>query len=498
MSIRRDTLYNLAGQAIPLAITLLTLPSFLAMIGEERYGVMVIAWVLLGYFGLFDFGMSRAAAQRVAQLRTSSPDERSSVVWTTLVVTLVLGLIGGLALWTVGAFLFGVVPGTADAIRAEVNEATPWMAMALPMTLATGVLLGALEGREEFLWPNMVRVLVSSMALVLPWSVASAGLCGLDWLIPATLIPRVLGIAISFGLCYRRLPLTARVSFDPTSLRQLAHYGGWVTVTAVVGPLLASADRLVIGSALGAAAVAAYSIPQGLVSRGVVLSASLAGAMFPRFAAAAPAERQALMSLALRVLTLILTPVVMVTIWLAAPFFHYWLVPELARQSAPVAEVLLLGLWCNSIACLPHALLQGEGNPRAVALTHLAELLPYGLLLWMLLATWGILGAAVAWTARAAVDALVLLVLGGAAVIDLRWLAGPLLLVLSSTLLVSGLTPTSGVRWIGMGTLVGCVLVWAIREVPRPWRTLRLLRQVAAESNLAATAKAPERCAPLR
>ena len=51
------------------------------------------------------------------------------------------------------------------------------------------------------------------------------------------------------------------------------------------------------------------------------------------------------------------------------------------------------------------------GRPDLTAKLHLAELLPYLLLLAWCTQTWGIVGAALVWALRVAVDALVLAVL---------------------------------------------------------------------------------------
>jgi hypothetical protein len=57
-NLKTYTIVNLAGQVLPLAVGLVTIPRLLHMLGVERFGALSVIWVLIGYFdeNLFFFG----------------------------------------------------------------------------------------------------------------------------------------------------------------------------------------------------------------------------------------------------------------------------------------------------------------------------------------------------------------------------------------------------------------------------------------------------------
>ena len=115
-----------------------------------------------------------------------------------------------------------------------------------------------------------------------------------------------------------------------------------------------------------------------------------------------------LYSRCVKYLFLILFPAILVTVGLAQNGLTLWLGAEFAQHSARVLQWLAVGVFINSLAQAPFALVQGAGRPDLTAKLHLIELPCYLLALWWLIGARGIEGAAIAWTGRVIVDAAVL------------------------------------------------------------------------------------------
>ena len=309
MSIRRNTAYNLLGSLIPLAVSLVTIPIYLGLIGEARYGVLAIAWLLLGYFGLFDLGLGRATAQRIAALHDGTASERAQTFWTALTLNIGLGVLGGLLIWPLASYFFGNVFKIDEALRPEMQAAVPWLILAVPMATLSGVLSGALQGRERFLELNLISVSGTVLFQVLPLMTAMLFGADLGVLLPAALFARLFTLLMLFARCRRHVIQGQAITFERAQAGQLLRFGGWVTVTSFVGPMMVILDRFIIGAIADAKAVAYYTVPFQLGERSTTLSGALTSALFPRFAAVTVQEQQRLAQEGLRVLATALPPV---------------------------------------------------------------------------------------------------------------------------------------------------------------------------------------------
>ncbi|OYQ31761.1 hypothetical protein CHU95_21785 [Niveispirillum lacus] len=468
--LKKNFVYTVIGMATPVIVALATIPIYIHHIGEERYGILSIVWLLLGYFGFLDMGLSRASANALARLRDAPDEERSRVFSSSLYLNLGLGVLGGALIYFVGGYLFRTQFNLTDALWTELAQGMPWVAAMLPLALASGVGFGALESRERFLAVNLLQMTGSAAGQVVPALCAVFISPSLEWVIPAAFLIRLLTTVQVFWHLSRvdRLRLTR---YDRGQGRSLFKYGAWVSVTNIVGPILTSLDQFVIGSKLGPAAVSHYSVPMNLTTRVQIIAAALSRAAFPRLSRYGKEDAVDLAERSIRALAYLFGAACIGALFLVEPFLALWISPSFGQVATPVAHILLLGAWINGLAFVALSLLQGQGRPDLAAKIHLMELLPFIGILWLLIDQFGLPGAAAAWTARVAVDALLMFHLSG-----LRWrrlwtlLPAGLLLILAH--LAVGRWSPDLLSGLAAGTAAGMTVIIIGLAVDRPLRTV--------------------------
>jgi len=107
LAVRQHALYNVIGSVAPIAITLVTVPVFLSYLGEARYGVLALVWLVTGYLVFFDFGIGKAMAYEVARRADAEDHQREEIFWTAMGIGFGFGGVGSIAMYALSLILFG-------------------------------------------------------------------------------------------------------------------------------------------------------------------------------------------------------------------------------------------------------------------------------------------------------------------------------------------------------------------------------------------------------
>lgn len=413
MKLAKNSLLSLMPTVAGVVVSILTVPFYISLIGKERYGALLIAWILLGYFGQADFGLGRAITQRLSSMPDADATERTGVVWSALCGATLIALAGAALVFVAANLFFGFYFEAGAALKAEALRSTWLFALCVPVIMYTGVSSGALTGLERFGIVSVGTTVSNLLAQILPLLVAILYSADLSSLLAASLIGRLAGLLMVMASMWRVFLRCQPVNPSTAELRRLFTFGVWIMVTAIIGPLMTMSDRVVIGAAIGAAAVVAYSVPFQIAQRTVMLPMAIVQALFPRLASQSAERAEALGKDAVVLVGQMYAFVVIGLICMAEPLLRLWLGDNLDQRSVIVGQIALIGFWVNALANVPYAHIHARGDSRFTALVHLAELplycaMLYGFGLWL-----GMAGIALAFSLRAFIDCIIMFARAG-------------------------------------------------------------------------------------
>ena len=413
--IAKNSILNLLGQILPMGVGIVTIPQIIRGLGTNGYGVLSIAFLVLGYFTIFDLGLSRATVKFVAE--NMSPEKIHKVpelVWTSLILLTGMGCIGGAI---VAAFVPFAISHhwlkMSPSFAGEARVALLILCASMPIMLANNCLRGVLEAAQRFDFINFVKVPASILfylvaVAVIPFGVHVPGIIALMVLV------RFISTCIYLGFCIHIFPgLRTGVTFSRKALGPLATFGGWVMITNIAGPIGGYAERFMIASVLSVGMLTYYSVPSDVVSKIVIFPMSLVPSLFPYFSYhgnTTGSEVSDVTSRAIKYLLLVMTPIAAIFIFFAGDILRIWLGPEFAAQSTLVLRIITLVFFFNAFAMIPYTSVQALGRPDLKAILDLVVLPTYVFASWWLMKRHGINGAALARLLVTVVDGAVLFI----------------------------------------------------------------------------------------
>ncbi len=183
------------------------MPYIVHGLGPDRFGVLGIAWVVFGYFGLFDFGLGRATTKFVAEWLSksdSSADARQIpiLVWTSIGFQIALGLVGLVVMAACTPDLVGRALKVPPGLLHEAQITFYILAASLPLVLVQNSLRAVLEGCQRFDLVNLLRVPSSALVFLIPAATLPFGL-RLPGIVLALAISRLAFIAAHVVFCVR-------------------------------------------------------------------------------------------------------------------------------------------------------------------------------------------------------------------------------------------------------------------------------------------------------
>jgi len=404
---------NLLGNVVPMVFAILTIPLVIGTIGNEKFAVLTIAWLFLGYFSILDLGIGRATTKFVIEYHHKGlVNEVVELIYTSVLLLFFFGVMVGAALYFMTPYICDNFLNIPSYLKKETRESLRLIAGAIPFVIGVAGVRGVLEAHHQFRLLNIIKIPSSVLNYLIP---AITGLLvnSLTLIVFFLALTRVILFIVYSYYCFKPLQHSGAFrKFNRSIINKLVSYGGWLTISNLIGPIMIYFDRFIIGSVLTLTMLSYYTTPYEVITKLLVVAGSATGVLFPVFAKFFLHDKLKLTeiySLALKGIVFIMLPVCLFFSFFSHEILSIWLGDLFAENSSMVLQLLCLGILFNSIASIPYTSLQALNRPDIPAKIHLIELPFYLAALTFFASRFGIQGVAFTWMIRNFIDAILFL-----------------------------------------------------------------------------------------
>lgn len=414
-SIAKNTIYNLLGYGIPLVFAIIFIPLLIKGLGTEKFGILSLAWGIIGYLSFFDFGIGRALTKIISEkIGANETETIPDLFWTSLFLMLLISsVISFILIFLVPTIVFKFL-NIPKVLQSETQNTFYILAASIPLVTTTAGLRGVLEAYQKFAIINAIRTFLGVSSFLVPL-LTLFFTHSLFWIVLFLIFIRILVWALYFLHCFKlNNTLVLWVKFNFNLVKQILMLSSWMTITNIIVPLIIYLDRFLIGALVSVAAIAFYITPYEVISRMLIIPSALTGVLFPTFSSIYLNNVDFVKKISLKSIKyifLILYPAVLILVLFSHELLSIWLDNTFAANSSIILRLFAIGILFNSIAYIPFTFLQGIGRPDITAKVQIIELPFYVLTMWFATLYGGINCAAFVWLIRMIVDAVILLLI---------------------------------------------------------------------------------------
>jgi O-antigen/teichoic acid export membrane protein len=348
-------------------------PWFLHRLGTQQYGHWMLLSATVNFGGILNAGTGAATIKSVS---AGLGRMHQSMVTETTRRSLALALLGGgiLALLVLAIFWFG---GNAflDRMGDQSLVRTTGVAAAalLWVEQLDNVFSSSLKGAEHFglaarieMTSKTVQILAAALILI-----PIPNLRGLYTALLVVALFRLTAKAITTKLTLHLTSLRPTLS----GVSEIFHFAKWGWLQGIGGTLFSVADRMLVGSLLGANSLTYYSIASQLTMQIHATAAAGLSVIFPRVSRQlegnAPFSLRRIASLAMAANFLMSSVLAGILIVFGHRLLNLWIGESSATHVLVVLPWLTIAYWLLAINVVPYYLLLGMGKMRFIGLTVL-------------------------------------------------------------------------------------------------------------------------------
>ncbi|MFH0828206.1 MAG: flippase [Candidatus Omnitrophota bacterium] len=408
----KNIIWNFIGQIWLVILGFFATPFIVRALNVNFYGLYSLLGVIIGYFSFLQFGLGTAEVKFIAQYHANGESEKiRKVFWDCIIVYFIFGVMGTVLITFFSRFLafkiFKIAPDLIDTAIFVFRIGS----LGFLILMIMSVVVGVVQAIGEFGLLNRVGIIMGTLQISAVLLLLKLGF-SLKEMIMSNLLVQVLGLYMLWGSVRKIMPYLSRPVWDKQYLVKLFKFGGFVSISSILSPVLLNIEKLFLTSLRPIASLTYYAIPFGLIDKLSLIRSSFSSVLFPAFSSLQGNEdnnlNRDLHARSALYIFFFYSFFLLFFLIFGREFLNAWIGGNFAFNSTRFLKILALAGLINSLAVPSLNALQGLNKPHIPALFHLVETVLYVPCAYFLIGRYGGSGAALAWFFRVLLDTLLL------------------------------------------------------------------------------------------
>ena len=402
--LKRNVIANTIGGIWVLGLGLFLVPAQFKILGPEIVGLLGFVATLQLIFAVFDFGLSPTILREIAS--DSSPDRKVSrdLIQSASMVYWIISIVLGISVWLAASwFSRGWI--TLDNLTPEYAIIViQILALRLFIAWPLALYVSILSGIQRLEIVNMLRIVTQTLTIgggIMVLIIWGDLLLFLWW----TIANSILSLILHIFACYRYFPgISLLPRFSIASIKRVWRFTLDMNLITILSALYTQADSMLVSYVLPIRLLGYYNGAYTISKKGISsFDGFLSGAMLPSLAKDFGHNRMDLLRLRFDKYTQILIylstlPTFILIFW-GYDVLQLWTTLEVAEGAHTALAILAIGFLLNATTSAFYILTIATDNTRIPLYFNLIGIVLYLPLLYFLIITWDINGAALAWLA---------------------------------------------------------------------------------------------------
>ncbi|MDD2689806.1 MAG: oligosaccharide flippase family protein [Candidatus Omnitrophica bacterium] len=403
-----NIIWNFLGQTWVLAISFFATPFIVRSLNVNIYGIYTLVGVIIGYFSFLKFGLGTASVKYISQYLASEEEGKArSAFWSCLGAYIFLGALGMILIAFSAPVLVEKLLKIPPELRIISIVCIRLGSVGFFIFMLLGAMSGPIQAAGRFDILNRIGIMLYTLQIAVTVTILKMGF-SLREIISSHIVINLLAIYIYWVNIKRILPFFTKPSWDKASLIRLFKFGGFVTISSIVDPILTNIEKILLTSLRTLSTLTYYTVPFSLIDRLSVIRSSFSSVLMPTFSSFQDTEKERISKELHYASTLFILFLFafFVCFFLAfgRVFLQLWMGNDFAQKSTSILVILSFAGLINALAAPSFVALQGMNKPQLPAVFHLIETIIYIPLSVFLIYRFGGNGAACAWLIRVLLD----------------------------------------------------------------------------------------------